>query len=84
MVEAIAKEYTAPVKVAVMGCVVNGPGESKMADVGIAGGKGKGAIYRKGELVGTFPEADLLGQLTPRDRKGHRRPVPGLPPRDQS
>ncbi len=46
-----------------MGCVVNGPGESKMADVGIAGGKGKGAIYRKGELVGTFPEAELLGRL---------------------
>jgi (E)-4-hydroxy-3-methylbut-2-enyl-diphosphate synthase len=62
-VEAIAKEYTAPVKVAVMGCVVNGPGESKMADVGIAGGKGKGAIYRKGELVGTFPEERLLGAL---------------------
>jgi (E)-4-hydroxy-3-methylbut-2-enyl-diphosphate synthase len=62
-VELIAKEYTAPVKVAVMGCVVNGPGESKMADVGVAGGKGKGAIYRKGELVGTFPEADLLGAL---------------------
>ena len=62
-VEAIAKEYTAPVKVAVMGCVVNGPGESKMADVGIAGDKGKGAIYRKGELVGTYPEGQLLGQL---------------------
>ena len=62
-VEAIAKEYTAPVKVAVMGCVVNGPGESKMADVGIAGGKGKGAIYRAGELVGTFPETELLGAL---------------------
>jgi (E)-4-hydroxy-3-methylbut-2-enyl-diphosphate synthase len=62
-VELIAKEYTAPVKVAVMGCVVNGPGESKMADVGVAGGKGKGAIYRKGELVGTFPEADLLAAL---------------------
>jgi (E)-4-hydroxy-3-methylbut-2-enyl-diphosphate synthase len=62
-VELIAKEYSAPVKVAVMGCVVNGPGESKMADVGVAGGKGKGAIYRKGELVGTFPEADLLGAL---------------------
>jgi (E)-4-hydroxy-3-methylbut-2-enyl-diphosphate synthase len=62
-VEAIAKEYTAPVKVAVMGCVVNGPGESKMADVGIAGGKGKGAIYRKGELVGTYPEGQLLAQL---------------------
>jgi (E)-4-hydroxy-3-methylbut-2-enyl-diphosphate synthase len=62
-VEAIAKEYAAPVKVAVMGCVVNGPGESKMADVGIAGGKGKGAIYRNGQLVGTFPEAELLGAL---------------------
>jgi (E)-4-hydroxy-3-methylbut-2-enyl-diphosphate synthase len=62
-VELIAKEYSAPVKVAVMGCVVNGPGESKMADVGVAGGKGKGAIYRKGELVGTFPEAELLGAL---------------------
>lgn len=62
-VEAIAKEYTAPVKVAVMGCVVNGPGESKMADVGVAGGKGKGAIYRKGALVGTYPESELLGAL---------------------
>jgi len=62
-VEAIAKEYSAPVKVAVMGCVVNGPGESKMADVGVAGGKGKGAIYRRGELVGTFPEERLLGAL---------------------
>jgi (E)-4-hydroxy-3-methylbut-2-enyl-diphosphate synthase len=62
-VEAIAKEYTAPVKVAVMGCVVNGPGESKMADVGVAGGKGKGAIYRKGALVGSFPEASLLSEL---------------------
>ncbi len=62
-VEAIAKQYTAPVKVAVMGCVVNGPGESKMADVGVAGGKGKGAIYRAGELVGTFAETELLGAL---------------------
>ena len=52
-----------------MGCVVNGPGESKMADVGVAGGKGKGAIYRKGELVGTFPEADLLGALRSRSKK---------------
>ena len=62
-VEAIAKSYSAPVKVAVMGCVVNGPGESKMADVGVAGGKGKGAIYRAGELVGTYPEDELLGML---------------------
>ncbi len=62
-VEAIAKLYTAPVKVAVMGCVVNGPGESKMADVGVAGGKGKGAIYRAGALIGTYPEDELLGAL---------------------
>lgn len=62
-VETIAREYQAPVKVAVMGCVVNGPGESKMADVGIAGGKGKGAIYRKGQLVGTYPEDQLLIEL---------------------
>ena len=62
-VEAIAKSYSAPVKVAVMGCVVNGPGESKMADVGVAGGKGKGAIYRAGELVGTYPESELLGMF---------------------
>ncbi len=62
-VEAIAKLYTAPVKVAVMGCVVNGPGESKMADVGVAGGKGKGAIYRSGALIGTYPEEELLGAL---------------------
>jgi (E)-4-hydroxy-3-methylbut-2-enyl-diphosphate synthase len=48
---------------AVVGCVVNGPGESKMADVGVAGGKGKGAIYRAGELVGTYPESELLGML---------------------
>ncbi len=62
-VEALAKQYEAPVRVAVMGCVVNGPGESKMADVGVAGGKGKGAIFRKGELVGTFPEGELLEAL---------------------
>lgn len=62
-VEEIAREYTAPVKVAVMGCVVNGPGESKMADVGVAGGKGKGAIYRAGRLVGTYAEGELLSAL---------------------
>src|SRR5207245_2844294 len=45
-----------PMKVAVMGCEVNGPGEAKDADVGIAGGVGKGAIFRKGKIVGTFPE----------------------------
>ncbi len=52
-----------PVKVAVMGCVVNGPGEAKDADVGIACGKGKGAIFRKGEVVGTASEDNLLEAL---------------------
>ncbi|MDM8000701.1 MAG: flavodoxin-dependent (E)-4-hydroxy-3-methylbut-2-enyl-diphosphate synthase, partial [Dehalococcoidia bacterium] len=52
-----------PVKVAVMGCVVNGPGEARDADVGIACGKGKGAIFRKGEVVRTVKEADFLTAL---------------------
>jgi (E)-4-hydroxy-3-methylbut-2-enyl-diphosphate synthase len=51
------------VKVAVMGCVVNGPGEAKDADVGIACGKGKGAIFRKGEVVGTASEQNFLEAL---------------------
>ncbi|HET8567955.1 MAG TPA: flavodoxin-dependent (E)-4-hydroxy-3-methylbut-2-enyl-diphosphate synthase [Candidatus Limnocylindria bacterium] len=52
-----------PMKVAVMGCEVNGPGEAKDADVGIAGGVGKGAIFRKGKVVGVYPEADLMDAL---------------------
>jgi (E)-4-hydroxy-3-methylbut-2-enyl-diphosphate synthase len=52
-----------PVKVAVMGCVVNGPGEARDADVGIACGKGKGAIFRRGEVVRTVKEADFLEAL---------------------
>jgi len=52
-----------PIKVAVMGCSVNGPGEAKDADVGIAGGKGKGAIFRKGKVVRTVPEENLLQAL---------------------
>ncbi len=46
--------------VAVMGCVVNGPGESRDADVGLAGGKGRGVIFRKGEVVKTVPEDQFL------------------------
>jgi (E)-4-hydroxy-3-methylbut-2-enyl-diphosphate synthase len=52
-----------PIKVAVMGCVVNGPGEARDADVGIACGKGKGIIFRKGEQVRTVDEADFLSAL---------------------
>jgi len=52
-----------PIKVAVMGCVVNGPGEAKDADVGIACGKGRGAIFRKGKVVSTVTEEDSLEAL---------------------
>ncbi|TET88600.1 MAG: flavodoxin-dependent (E)-4-hydroxy-3-methylbut-2-enyl-diphosphate synthase, partial [Dehalococcoidia bacterium] len=51
------------IKVAVMGCVVTGPGEAKDADVGLAGGKGRGAIFRKGEVVRTIEERDFLEVL---------------------
>ncbi len=49
--------------VAVMGCVVNGPGEAKMADLGIAGGKGRGVIFRKGEIVKTVDEPEFMSAL---------------------
>ena len=56
-------KITKPIKVAVMGCVVNGPGEAKDADVGIACGKGKGVIFRKGKKVGVVEEKDFLSAL---------------------
>ena len=62
-VENMVQDIKAPIKVAVMGCVVNGPGEAKEADVGIAGGIGEGLIIRKGEVVRKVPEADLLSEL---------------------
>jgi (E)-4-hydroxy-3-methylbut-2-enyl-diphosphate synthase len=52
-----------PITVAVMGCVVNGPGEARQADVGIAGGKGKGVIFRRGEVVRTVAEDDFLAAI---------------------
>lgn len=58
----LAKVQTA-LQVAVMGCVVNGPGESRDADVGLAGGRGKGVIYRKGQIVKTVPESDFLVEV---------------------
>ncbi len=57
------KGITKPIKVAVMGCVVNGPGEAKDADVGIACGKGKGAIFKKGKVVNIVAEKDFLNAL---------------------
>ena len=66
LAEAVSKrleKISKPIKVAVMGCVVNGPGEAKDADAGIACGKGKGAIFRKGEVVGTASEENFLEAL---------------------
>jgi (E)-4-hydroxy-3-methylbut-2-enyl-diphosphate synthase len=57
------KKISKTIKVAVMGCVVNGPGEAKDADVGIACGKGKGVIFKKGKVVSTIAEKDFLGAL---------------------
>jgi (E)-4-hydroxy-3-methylbut-2-enyl-diphosphate synthase len=54
---------TVPIRVAVMGCVVNGPGEAREADLGVASGNGKGQIFVKGEVVKTVPESDIVQTL---------------------
>ncbi|MFC1991824.1 flavodoxin-dependent (E)-4-hydroxy-3-methylbut-2-enyl-diphosphate synthase [Chloroflexota bacterium] len=64
--EAVEKELlniTKPIKVAVMGCVVNGPGEAKDADVGIACGKGRAVLFKKGEQIRTIEEKNFLKEL---------------------
>jgi (E)-4-hydroxy-3-methylbut-2-enyl-diphosphate synthase len=63
IVEERLKGFEKTIKVAVMGCVVNGPGEARDADVGIACGKGRGVIFRKGEKVRTVEEPDFLEAL---------------------
>jgi (E)-4-hydroxy-3-methylbut-2-enyl-diphosphate synthase len=62
-VEQYLTKIKAPIKVAVMGCIVNGPGEARDADVGIACGKGKGAISRQGKVIKTVNEPDFLSTL---------------------
>lgn len=62
-VETMVQEFPLDIKVAVMGCVVNGPGEAKEADIGIAGGKGEGLLIKKGEIVKKVPEDQLLEAL---------------------
>ena len=57
------KGLTVPMRVAVMGCVVNGPGEAREADLGVASGNGKGQIFVKGEVIKTVPEADIVATL---------------------
>ena len=52
-----------PLRVAVMGCVVNGPGEAREADLGVASGNGKGQIFVKGEVIKTVPESEIVPTL---------------------
>ncbi len=59
-VEKFARTIDRPLKLAVMGCVVNGPGEAREADVGLAGGRGVGIIFRKGKIVKKVPEEEIL------------------------
>jgi (E)-4-hydroxy-3-methylbut-2-enyl-diphosphate synthase len=62
-VETLVAGYDLNIKVAVMGCAVNGPGEAKEADIGIAGGIGEGLLIKKGEIVKKVPEGELLDTL---------------------
>ena len=62
-VEKMVEDYPLDIKVAVMGCAVNGPGEAKEADIGIAGGDGEGLLIKKGEIVRKVPEERLLETL---------------------
>lgn len=62
-VEDMVQDLDKDIKVAVMGCVVNGPGEAAEADIGIAGGKGEGLVIKKGEVIAKVPEDKLLQAL---------------------
>ena len=62
-VEEKIKRFKKPIKVAVMGCAVNGPGEAREADFGIAGGVGSGLVFRKGKVIRSVPENELIDAL---------------------
>lgn len=62
-VEEMVAGYDLNLKVAVMGCIVNGPGEAREADLGVAGGIGEGLLFKKGQIIRKMPEAELLGAL---------------------
>lgn len=62
-VEAYIANLKVPIKVSVLGCAVNGPGEAREADIGIAGARGEGMLFRYGEMVRKVPEAELLNEL---------------------
>ncbi len=77
-VDALLKKNNKNIKVAVMGCEVNGPGEAKDADVGLAAGAGRAVIFRKGEKVRVVPEADMLTALM---EEVENTPAPAAPGR---
>jgi len=58
------------IKIAIMGCIVNGPGEAKEADIGIAGGDGKGILFKKGRVIKKVPEEKLVEVLLEEVQKG--------------
>lgn len=62
-VEKLVEDYPLDIKVAVMGCAVNGPGEAREAELGIAGGEGEGLLFKKGEILRKVPEEQLLNAL---------------------
>lgn len=67
------KDVTAPIRVAVMGCIVNGPGEAREADLGVASGNGKGQIFIKGKVIQTVPEDRLWKRCWSKRRRSPRR-----------
>ncbi len=80
--ERLLQPIRTPIKVAVMGCVVNGPGEAREADVGIAGGRGKGLLFKKGEHIQTFRESELLDRLLDEVERMTGETVPRRPRRE--
>lgn len=80
-VEELLQDIDRPLKVAVMGCAVNGPGEARYADVGIAGGKGDGLLFRHGRVIRRVPAASLVDELVREVRRlagtGAGSPEPG-------
>jgi (E)-4-hydroxy-3-methylbut-2-enyl-diphosphate synthase len=68
-VERRLSDLPVPLRIAVMGCAVNGPGEAREADVGVAGGKGEGLVFVKGEIVGKVKEKDIVAEVVRRARR---------------
>ena len=62
-VEELAEKYPLNIKLAVMGCAVNGPGEAREADLGVAGGNGEGLLFKKGEIIKKVPESEIFAAL---------------------